>query len=93
MALPLAPVAGLALKYGSVALVGAGIALAIPKLRRDQKAEDVLDHVDDGFAARRDHEQINLAGRYRRIVTIGRNGPMFAIEATALTRIRIKKVN
>lgn len=92
MAIPLAPIAGMALKYGSVALATYAATRAMPYLRRDQKVEDSLDTVEDGIAFRRDAEQVNATGRYRRIVTIGKNGPRFEIDATALTRIRIKKV-
>ncbi|MEO0357914.1 MAG: hypothetical protein AAF386_06400 [Pseudomonadota bacterium] len=92
MALPVAPLAGLALRYGAVAVATYAATRAIPKLRRDQNTEDVLDTVEEGMELRRDAEQISGTGRFRRVVRFGSNEPGIEIDATALTRIRIKKV-
>ncbi len=92
MALPVAPLAGIALRYGAVAVATYAATRTIPKLRRNQDTEDVLDTVEEGIELRRDAEQINGTGRFRRVVRLGRNGPGVEIDATALTRIRFKRV-
>lgn len=92
MPIPIAPIAGAAVRYGAVALATYAVTQAIPKLRRDQRAEDVLDDVEEGIALRRDDEQANANLRFRRIVQLGGIGPRFQIDATALTRIRITRV-
>ncbi|MEL6690139.1 MAG: hypothetical protein AAFP28_07455 [Pseudomonadota bacterium] len=90
MALPLAPIAGVALRYGAVALATYAAARSIPKLRRDQRVEDSLDTVEEGVEMRRDPEQVNATGRYRRVLRVGRRA--VEIDATALARVRIRSV-
>ncbi|MEM6728229.1 MAG: hypothetical protein AAF618_07000 [Pseudomonadota bacterium] len=92
MAVPLAPLAGVALRYGGVALVTYAATRSIPKLRRDQPTEDAFDEVDEGLAMHRDAEQMNATGRFRRVVRLGKTGPAVEIDATALTRIRMRRV-
>lgn len=92
-ALPaLGPVAAVALRYGAVAVATYAATRQIPKLRRDQPTEDTLDTVEEGLEMRRDAEQINATARFRRVVRVGRKGPGVEIDATALTRIRFRKV-
>ncbi|MCH2078458.1 MAG: hypothetical protein MK180_16550 [Rhodobacteraceae bacterium] len=90
MALPLAPISGVALRYGAVALATYAAARSIPKLRRDQSVEDSLDTVEEGVEMRRDPEQVNATGRYRRVLRVGRRA--VEIDATALARVRIRSV-
>ena len=92
MALPLAPIATVALRYGAVALTTYAATRAIPKLRRDQPTEDALDDVEEGLATRRDGQQVNATARFRRTLRLGTSGPGLEIDATALTRIRIRKI-
>ena len=92
MAIHLAPVAGVALRYGAVALAAYAATRAIPKLRRDQRVEDTLDTVEEGLEARRDSEQVNATGRFRRVIRLGQRGPGVEIDAVALTRIRVRRV-
>ncbi len=94
MALPIAPIAGLALRYGAVALAGYALSRRIERGRTDQRAEDALDDVPEGLTAHRaaDREQFNAAGRFRRIVRLGIDGPGFEVEAVALGRLRFRRV-
>ncbi|MEM8592720.1 MAG: hypothetical protein AAGF13_09370 [Pseudomonadota bacterium] len=92
MALPIAPIAGVALRYGAVAVATYAATRAIPKLRRDQPTEDTLDKVEEGIEARRDPEQLNATARFRRIIRLGKSGPGVEIDATALTRIRVRRL-
>ncbi|MEM1374399.1 MAG: hypothetical protein AAGF78_08470 [Pseudomonadota bacterium] len=90
MALPLAPIAGMALRYGAVAVATYAATRAIPKLRRDQTVEDSLDTVEEGLEMRRDPEQMNATGRFRRVVRVGRMA--VELDATALARVRVRRV-
>ncbi|MEM6944920.1 MAG: hypothetical protein AAF565_14335 [Pseudomonadota bacterium] len=87
-----APIAALALRYGTVALVTYAATRTIPKLRRDQETEDTLDKVEEGIETRRDAEQVNATARFRRVIRLGRTGPAVEIDATALSRLRIRRV-
>jgi hypothetical protein len=92
MAVPLVPIATVALRYGTVALATYAVARTIERGRRDQRAEDALDDLQDGVTLRRDPEQMNATARMRRVIRLGRSGVGVEIDATALTRIRFKKV-
>lgn len=92
MPLPVAPIAGFAIRYGAVAIATYAATRAIPKLRRDQHIEDQLDKVEEGIELRRDPEQINATGRFCRTIRLGHNGPGLQVDATALTRIKFKRV-
>jgi hypothetical protein len=92
MALPLAPIAGLALRYGAVALTAYAIARMAERGHRDQRAEDAMDDLPEGVRLRRDAEQVSGAGRFVRTVRVGPAGPGIEIDATAITRIRFRRV-
>ena len=92
MPLPLAPLAGLALRAGVVAAAGLALRRAWRTGRTDQQAEDALDRMDEGLAVHRpaDRGQTNAAARFRRTIRWGENG--IEIDASALARFRIRKV-
>lgn len=92
MALPLAPIAGLALRYGAVALATYAISRNMDPARRDQRGEDALDDVPEGIASRREAGQFSGTARWHRVIRLGRNGPGVQIDATSIGRIRFKKV-
>ncbi len=96
MALPLAPIAAVALRYGTVAVATYAIARSVERGRRDQRAEDALDDVPEGLTAHRgrghETDQVNATGRLRRVIRLGKNGPGVEIDAVSLTRIRFRKV-
>lgn len=86
------PIAGLALRYGAVALATYAITRQIQRAHYDQRGEDAMDSVNEGIGLRKDREQINATGRYVREIRLGQNGPGLRIDATALGRLRIKKI-
>lgn len=92
MPLPIAPIAGFALRYGAVAVTAYAISRRATPARRDQRAEDAMDEVGEGVSYRRDPDQLNGTGRFRRVIRLGKNGPGVEIDATALSRIRFRKV-
>jgi hypothetical protein len=95
MPLPLAPIAGLALRYGAVALAAYALARRLPRGRTDQRAEDALDDLPEGASAHRPADrpgQMNMQARFRRVVRLGADGPGLDIEASAFGRLRMRKV-
>ncbi|MCT8158739.1 hypothetical protein [Pseudoruegeria sp. SHC-113] len=91
MALPIAPIAGLALRYGAVALATYAVARAVQPGHRDQRGEDALDDVPEGVTYRSDPEQVNGTARFRRVIRLGATGPGVEIDATGLGRIKFRK--
>lgn len=94
MALPLAPIAFTALRYGAVVAVAYAAARRVNLSQTDQSVEDSLDKVAEGLAAhrRKDAPQANGSARWKRTVRVGGDGPGFEIDVTALGRIKIKRV-
>ena len=92
MPLPLAPITAIALRYGTVALASYAVARSIERGRRDQRAEDSFDETPEGLTARRDPEQVNATGRFRRVIRLGESGPGIEIDATALGRVRFRRI-
>lgn len=92
MALPLAPIAAVALRYGAVAVATYAFARHIERGRRDQRAEDALDSVDEGITLRQEPGQLNATGRYQRTFYLGTSGPGYLVDASTFMRIRVTKV-
>lgn len=92
MALPLAPIAAVALRYGIVAVATYTVTRRIQRAHYDQRSEDAMDDVNEGLSVRRESDQINGAGRYRRTVRLGANGPGVEVDITTLGRVRFRKV-
>lgn len=92
MPLPLAPIAGFAIRYGAVALAAYGVRKALRKGRTDQRAEDALDDTDEGVAVHRPQgrDQTNAAARFRRVIRWGDTA--IEIDAVALGRVRMRKI-
>lgn len=95
MPLPLAPLAGLALRVGLVAAAAYAARRAVAARgvgHTDQRAEDALDDADEGFALHRpaDREQTSLTARLRRTVLWGNSG--IEIDAAVIGRFRVRKV-
>jgi len=92
LALPLAPIAGFALRYGVVAMATYAVTRSITKASYDQRGQDAMDDVDEGLAVRSDKGQASATGRFKRTVRLGRKGPGVEIDATALGRIKLRRV-
>ncbi len=93
MPLPLAPVTAVALRYGAVAIAAYAISRKVETGRRDQRAEDALDDLDEGVAMHRDGDQMHTSGRYRRVIRLGETGPAVEIDIAGFGRFRIRKVD
>ncbi len=92
MPLPLAPIAGIALRYGAVAVASYAITRGIQRGFFDQRGEDAMDDVNEGLSVRHSSDQLNGTGRFRRKIRFGANGPGVEIDVTALGRIRLRKI-
>ncbi|WP_209425957.1 hypothetical protein [Pararhodobacter sp. SW119] len=94
MPLPLVPLAGTALKIGGVALAAWFVTRHVQLARIDQRAEDALDDLPDGLAARHvaDREQANMTGRLRRTIRLARSGRAIEIDAAFMARLRTRRV-
>ncbi|SPH23719.1 hypothetical protein DEA8626_02786 [Defluviimonas aquaemixtae] len=92
MPLPLAPIAGFALRYGAIAVAAYGLRRVLRKGRTDQRAEDALDDMDEGIAVHHptDRGQTNASARFRRVINWGKGG--VEIDAAALARFRVRRV-
>ena len=78
MPLPIAPIAGLAFRYGAVALATYAVTRNLPATPRDQRAEDAMDDVHEGMSLGKDDEQVTGAARFRRTIRLGTTGPQRA---------------
>jgi len=92
MPLPLAPIASIALRYGTVALATYAITRKVAIGRRDQRVEDALDDLDEGLSVRREPGQTSGTARFHRVIRMGHNGPGVAIDISALGRFSIRKL-
>ena len=92
MPFPLAPIAGIALRYGAVAVAAYAVTRRIERGHFDQRADEAMDDVNEGLSVRRDADQLNGTGRIRRVVRFGCSGRGVEIDVTALGRIRIRKI-
>ena len=87
MALPVIPIA---LAAGAFAL-----ARNVSIEPADQRLEDGFDNLSEGFSVGRGpmRDQINGGYKYKRIVRFGEKGPAIEIDASALARLRVRRVN
>lgn len=94
MALPLAPIAVVAVRYGTVALAAYYTARKVQLSQTNQATEDALDTVAEGVSAHKctDAQQANGAARWRRVVRWGDAGPGLEIDIAAIGRIRVRKI-
>lgn len=92
MALPLVPIAGIALRYGAVAFAGYMIARNVSRAPRDMRGEEAMDDVNEGLSMRREPDALHGTGRIKRTIRLGETGPGIEIDATSLARIKIKRV-
>lgn len=92
MALPLAPIAGVAVRYALVAVAAYVVARRVEHGHFDQRGEEAMDDVNEGISLRRDAKQINGTGRFKRRIRLGKNGPGVDVDVTALGRLRIRRI-
>ena len=94
MPLPVVPIASLALRYGTVALIAYAASRRLQPGHTRQQAEDALDGVEEGLSIHRprDRDQVNASARWRRVVRLGRAGPGVELDLSALARLRFRRI-
>ena len=94
MAIPLAPIAFTAARYGAVALAAYAVTRRLERGHIKQATEDALDDVAEGIAAHRpkDRQQVNGSVRFKRSVRLGANGLGIEIDMVSLGRIKFRKI-
>lgn len=92
MPIALPPLAGVALKYATIALAGYALARATSHGRLDQRVEDVMDDTPEGATLRTADGQANATFRWRRVFRLNSTGRGVEIDATALTRLKVKRL-
>lgn len=92
MAIQFAPIAGLALRYGAVALATYAATRSLSSGRLDQNVEDAMDHLPEGASFRKSDGQVNGAARWTRVYRFGQSGKAIKIDATGLARIKVTRV-
>lgn len=92
MAIQMAPVAGIALRYGAVALAGFAAAWLLPRGRLDARVLPALDEAPEGFVLQKHDGELNAAGRWRRVLRLGRGGPGVRVDAAGVARIRVRSL-
>lgn len=101
MPLPLAPLVPIVLRLGAVAAAGFALRRVVATRttvgRTDQRAEDVLDDMDEGLAVHSPADrlsdgdsQTNTAARLRRTIRWGARG--VEIDAALFARFRVRRV-
>jgi hypothetical protein len=101
MPLPLAPLIPLALRVGLVATATVALARLVRSAthpgRTDQRAEDVLDDLGEGFSLHSpadragDHDadrQTNASARLRRVIRF--RGQVYEVDAGLMARFRLR---
>lgn len=95
MAFPLAPIAIHAVRIGAVMALTYYVAnknKSLPKTSEEAAHEDV----DEGLSVRHHRgdggSQANADARFKRTIRLGSNGPGFEVDASALGRIRFKRL-
>lgn len=91
MAIPLAPIAGLILRYGAVAALAYAAASRARPRRLHPASEDALDQMPEGATLGHAPGQLNGTARWRRNIRLGPDGPGIEIDLSALARLRIRK--
>jgi N-acyl-D-aspartate/D-glutamate deacylase len=91
MALQFAPIAGIALRYGAVALATYAATRAIAPGRLSQPVEDEMDATPEGISLRREEGQVNGTARWARVIRAGKSGPGLRFDATVLGRFKVDR--
>lgn len=98
MALPLAPIALLALRYGAVAAATYAVVKRAQNAEmKDLRSEHAHEDAPEGVNLRHHKDdrarQVDAGARYKRTIRFGAKGPGIEIDASALGRIKIKRTD
>ena len=98
MALPLAPIALFALRYGAVAAATYAVVRRAQRSdMKDLRSEHAHEDAPEGVNLRHHRDerssQMDANARFKRTIRLGRNGPGVEVDASALGRIKIRKAD
>jgi hypothetical protein len=93
MPVALAPLALTALRIGAAGLLVAALAARRGRAPLDEAREAALDDLPEGGSLTLDPDarRMDAAGRWRRTLRLGADGPGLMLEAAALLRLRIRR--
>lgn len=90
-----APLAFKLIQLGGAAAIGAYVASRRGDAPLDAGREDALDAVPEGALfetrSRTGEARADAAGRWRRIVRLGRDGPGLEVDLAAMGRLRLRR--
>ena len=89
MAIQIPPLAFFVLRYGAVAVAGFAAARFAPRGRLSPAVEAEMDAAPDGLQLCKAPGQLAASGKITKNWRVGRFGPLFRIDGTALARLRI----
>ncbi len=92
MAIPIAPIAGVALRYGAIAVATYAATRAMTPGRLDQSVEDAMDDTPEGLTFRKSDGQANGTARWSRTIRLGRTGPGVELDVTGFARVKVRRV-
>ncbi|ABD53238.1 hypothetical protein [Jannaschia sp. CCS1] len=92
MALNIPPMAFIVLRYGAVAVAGFAAARFAPRGTLSPAVEAEMDATPDGMQMCKAPGQLAAAGKITKTLRVGRLGPMFRVDGTALARLKIRRL-
>lgn len=93
MALPVLPLAAVALRYAAFGLAVYWMLNAKRRPSVDQRMDDTVDAFPDGLeVGRDDRDTLRVFGRMRRVVRFGPTGPGFHVDLAGFARLRMRRV-
>ncbi len=92
MAIPIAPIAGVALRYGAVAVATYAATRALSPGRLDQHVEDAMDDTPEGLTLHKSDGQANGTARWSRTIRLGNAGPGVEVDVTGFARVKVRRV-
>ncbi len=92
MALQLPPLAFFVLRYGAVAVAGYAAARYARRGEFSPAVVAEMDAAPDGLQMYRAPGQLAASGKVTKTWSVGRIGPRFRIDGTALARLRIRRL-
>lgn len=92
MALNIPPMAFIALRYGAFAAAGFAAARFAPRGRLSPAVEAEMNAAPEGVQMCKAPGQLAVAAKITRTLRVGRFGPRFRVDGTALARLRIRRL-
>ncbi|PIV73960.1 MAG: hypothetical protein COW55_11060 [Rhodobacteraceae bacterium CG17_big_fil_post_rev_8_21_14_2_50_65_11] len=90
MPIAIPPLAGIAVRYAGVALVGYALARGTARGRRDERLEDIMDATPEGATLHSEAGQVNAGLRWRRLFRPGPAARGLELDATLLARLKLR---